>query len=459
LGSGFSRGSANVLGGSGQIGGGLLGRAGEGVSVNAATGNLLVSRQDEFLVGLGPDVAIGRTYNSQSDAADGDNGDQWQQSTHRRVFGLTGTLGTAGSTISRLSGDGSVVVYSWVAGRSAYVTREGSGALDTLTHAGGVWTWTDGDTRSTESYAAHGTDNWRITAVADTDGNTLAFTYSGDKLDKVTTADGAWTQYGWTGNAITSVVTGYTDLATSTAKTLTRVRYAYDGQGRLSTVTNDLTPDDDSVATGPSYVTTYTYHGTTKRIATIAQSDGSLLAIAYDGSDRVQTLTQTVASGVTRVTTLTYGTNYTTVTGPDGQVTRLDYDAAKQLTKITAPPPASGATAQEIQFGYDTYGNVTSVTDGQGEVTTYAHDANGNVTLVTDPLGNTVTRTYDAQNRLITELTTGADRDGPSIAHYQQYVYDSEGHLRFAVNAAGQTTEYRYSASGQLARTIQYVEH
>lgn len=80
-GAGFVRGSANVLGGAGGLGGDLLGRGGESVSVNAATGNLLVAHQDEFLVGRGPDIGISRTYNSFADAGDGDNGDQWQQST------------------------------------------------------------------------------------------------------------------------------------------------------------------------------------------------------------------------------------------------------------------------------------------------------------------------------------------------------------------------------------------
>ncbi|MCB5426409.1 LysM peptidoglycan-binding domain-containing protein [Altererythrobacter sp. CC-YST694] len=461
LGAGFTRGSGNLLGGAGQIGSSLLGRGGESVSVNAASGNLLVSHQDEFLVGLGPDVAIARTYNSLGDAGDRDNGDNWQQNTTRRVFGLTGTLNSAGSTVSRLGADGAVVVYGWDAARSAYVTRDGSGAFDRLEMNGSEWVWTDGDSQAKEYYeAAVVAGEYRIRAAADIDGNALTFTYLAgtDLLDKVTTADGAWTQYSWTGNAITQIVTGYTDLATSTAKTLTRVRYGYDGQGRLETVTTDLTPDDNSVSDANTYLVTYTYDGTSNRIASIAQTDGSLLQIAYDGSGRVQTLTQTVAPGDARVTSLSYFSGYTSVTGTDGQVTRLDYDAEGRLTRVTAPPASSGGTAQTVDFSYDADDNLDSVTDGAGKVTSYDYDANGNAALITDATGNIVTRTYDAQNRLITTLTTGADRDGASTAHYSQYVYDAEGHLRFAVNAAGQVTEYRYDTAGQLLRTIQYAE-
>lgn len=458
-GAGFARGSADLLGGAGQLDNGTLGRGGENVAVNAATGNLLVSQQDEFLVGRGPDIGIARTYNSLEDVADGDNGDHWQQSTTRRVFGLTGTLDTAGSTISRLGADGAVIAYSWDAGESAYVGTGGAGAHDRLTHSAGVWTWTDGDSQASETYEAHGTDNWRVVSASDIDGNSLSFTYAGDRLDNVTTADGAWTQYVWSGNNIAEISTGYTDLATSTAETLTRTRYSYDASDRLVLVTTDLSPGDNAIADGDTYTVSYTYDGASNRIASIGQTDGSLLTIAYDASGRVETLTQTVAGGDTRVTGLVYGSGYTEVTAPDGQLTRLDYDTAGQLTKITAPPAHAGAAAQEVQFAYDTEGNLVSVTDGNGHVTAYDHDANGNVTQVTDANGNTVERSYDSGNRLLTELSYGSDTSGASAAHYAQYAYDAEGHLRFAVNGAGQVTEYEYTAAGELARRIEYAEH
>lgn len=458
-GAGFVRGSANLLGGAGQLGGAALGRGGEQVSLNAATGNLLINRQDEFLVGLGPDIGIARSYNSLAEAGDGDNGDNWQQSTTRRVFGLTGTANAAGSTVSRLSADGSVLVYSWDDGRAAYSCSAGSGAIDTLTLANDTWTWRDGDSQSSESYAAHGADNWRIVSASDADGNTLSWSYLGDKLDKVTTADGAWTQYVWSGNTITDIVTGYTDLATATAKTLTRTRYAYDASNRLAVVTTDLSPEDASVADGKVYTTSYTYDGASSSVASIAQGDGSLVQFTYDTQGRVATVTQAVTGSTTRVTSLAYGAGYTDVTGPDGQVTRLAYDAALRLTRITLPPAYAGAAVQETVFAYDAAGNVTSVTDGNGKVTTYEYNSDLDVTRKVDANGNVTEWAYAGPDRPSVQTTYGVDQTGASAAQYTRYAYDAEGHLRFIVSPQGQVTQYTYTASGQILTKRLYPQH
>jgi len=462
LGSGLERGSANILGGAGQLGSGAVGRAGENVSVNAATGNLVVTGQDEFLVGRGLDIGVSRSYNSLAQWNDGDNGDQWQQSTTRRVFGLSGTLNSSGSTIKRQGADGSVITYAWNAGEAAYVSTDGAGAHDQLKKVGSKWVWTDGSSQITESYGAYGADNWRITEQKDNDGYKLTFTYTGSKLDKVTTANGEWLQYSYSGNKITQITTGYTDLATSTAQTLVRTRYSYDAQDRLSQVITDLSPEDGSIADNQTYITTYTYKNTSgDQVATIAQSDGSLMSINYQSAAanaKVTSVTQTVASGDTRVTALSYGAGYTNVTGPDGQVTRMDYDADKQLTKITAPPAYAGATAQIAQFAYDASGNVTSVTDAAGSVTSYTYYADGNVKQITDPNNNKTYHWYDANGNLTRQRTYGAYAASSNVAQYTRYTYDSENHLRYAISSEGYVTEYRYTAYGQLQYEIGYSE-
>lgn len=150
-GTGFERGSGSVLGSSGLLGSAGLGRGGEQVFLNAANVNLLISRQDEFLVGRGPDAGVGRTYNSLGNHSDY-NGDNWLQSTDRRVFGLTGATNSWGSTVKRRSADGSEISYGWDG--TSYVTTDGAGSFDRLRYNGSGWTWTDGDSRVTETYSA-----------------------------------------------------------------------------------------------------------------------------------------------------------------------------------------------------------------------------------------------------------------------------------------------------------------
>jgi trimeric autotransporter adhesin len=468
LGAGFVRGSANILGGAGQLGNSAQGRGGESVSVNAATGNLLVSQQDEFLIGRGLDIGVSRTYNSLGDASDGDNGDQWQQSSYRRIFAYV-----AGSSVKRQYADGSVITYAWNAARNAFLTTDGDGAHDTLSYAGGVWTWVDGSSQVSETYAAYGTDNWRITQAQDRANNAtnlVTYSYIGDKLDKITSADGSWIQYTWSGNNITQVLARYTNLATSGVVNQTRTRYAYDGYNRLTQVTVDLTPSDNAIADGKTYVTNYTYHGTTKQVATISQADGSSLSISYDASSRVSSMTQTVAAGDSRTTAFSYLADYTNITGPDGQVTRMDYDGLKQLKKITAPPASAGATAQNIQFTYDTNGNLIAVTDGAGKITNYSYveanyfgnsgknDANGNVTHITDPNSNSVTRTYDVNNNKLTETSTGSISNGASALLTTRYAYDGYNQLRFVVSPEGLVTEYYYDGYGQMYWQVEYPQ-
>jgi YD repeat-containing protein len=363
LGSGLERGSANILGGAGQVGGGSLGRAGESVAVNAATGNLVINRRDEFLTGRGLDIAISRTYNSLAELHDGDNGDQWQQSTTRKVFGLVGSQNGSGSTIKRQGADGSSITYTWNSSYSAYISTDGSGAYDTLKKVGSQWVWTDGASQVTETYSAYGTNSWRIVNQKDSDNNTITFTYSGAKLSKVTTANGEFVQYHWSGNNITKMVT-------SAGSTLTRTYYTYDSSNRLIRVTTDLSEKNNALGSD-KYEVNYSYVGSSNRIATITQTDGSSLAMVYDGSGRITRLTQTIASSDIRVTEIGYGPNVTSVTMPDGSVTRLWYDDKAQLVQLMTPPAEPGGKAIVRQFEYDNDGNVirtieTDAVNGSG---------------------------------------------------------------------------------------------
>ncbi|MCX8475480.1 MAG: hypothetical protein MT490_06745, partial [Sphingomonas sp.] len=461
-GAGLERGSGNVLGSAGLLGSAAAGRGGEQLFLNAANGNLVLSRQDEFLVGRGPDIAIGRTYNSLGDLSD-ENGDNWRLSTDRKVFGLTGTANAAGSSVKRRSADGSEITYSW--NGTAYVATDGDGAYDMLSYASGSWTWTDGSTGTIETYSAYGALDWRIVQQRDTLGNTLTFTYAGDKLTQIATTDGSTVQYGWSGNNLVSIVTGYTDLATSSARTLTRTRYSYDAYNRLTTVTVDLSPGDNSIADGKVYVTSYTYHGTSKRVATLVQTDGTRLEFGYSligGEQRVTSVKQWVDDTTSRVTQLAYDlANRTTiVTDPAGIATRFVYDTAGRLVRLEEAAAVQGGAERISLFAYDSSGNVTWARsyDGAAKLASgtfssaiaYRYDANGNVAEQVDGALNTITRTWSATNRLLTETRyTGTDPDGingalPPGAMTTRFVYDSADRLVYTVSAEGRVTAYSY---------------
>jgi YD repeat-containing protein len=456
LGLGLANASSRLLGLRGMLGDPTQGRVGEQVYVNAASGNLVIQHRDDVLIGRGPDSNVSRTYNSLGAFTD-DNGDNWRVVASRVVAGLTGTVNTAGSTVSFTDDDGSVTVYAYNATLGKYLSTAGEGAYDTIAwNAGGAtWARRDGASGLIETFdSAHG---GRLTKIADLSGNEITYAYdSNGYLSQATTANGEIATYDY--NSSGQLLKVQTSDGTNT---LTRVRYTYDSSNRLSAVTIDLTPGDNSVSDGAAYVTNYAYDGSSKRVAQITQSDGSRLDISYDGSGRVSGLAQTVASGVTRATIFAYGANSTVITDALGQVTTLAYDSAGQLTQITAP--AVNGVSQVQTFAYNANGDVTSITDAANLTSVFEYDGSGNLTLSRDPSGATATRTYSVSNQLLTQTVyAGLDPDGngsgtAALPQTTRYVYDADDNLRFKVSPEGRVTDYRYDGFGQQNAVITYT--
>src|SRR6266704_257113 len=367
---GLTNSSLNVLGSQGALGQANLGRAGEGVYVNAATGNLVVQNRDEVVIGRGLDLSLVRTYNSQGFLND-DNGDNWRLGVYRKVYNLTGTVNTAGSTVTRVAEDGSESIYTYDASLGKYVSNDGAEAYDTLAFDGvtQTWTWTDGDTQVTERYDA--ANGGRITQVLDPDGNGLTYTYNAAGLiTQVSDASGETTFLDYSGNNLTDLRT-----VTSAGQTLIRTRYAYDdpSNNRLIQVITDLSPEDASIADGKTYVVSYAYDGTSKRVASITQSDGTSVAFTYelvaDGTGTNYRV-KTVTDALNRTTTLTYTlgsaeTVTATANANAMQVMSVPLNNA-QLTAAgwaAATTPLDNLTqaASVPQIGFDSQGRAIAV--------------------------------------------------------------------------------------------------
>jgi YD repeat-containing protein len=453
---GLSLTSSTLLGDKGALALGQ-GRSGERAYVNIATGNLVLRDLDDRLVGRGLDIGAVRTYNSQG-LLDDDNGDNWTSGALQRVQ-LNGTVNTAGSTITRTDRDGASATYEWDSARSLYVSSAGNGAFDTVAYDSGSsqFVWTDGSTAVVERYEATGSG--RILSAVDPAGNTLSYTYNGSGLlESIATANGEITYFDYTGTNLTQIRT-----AVAGGITLTSVHYAYDSSNRLASVTVDLTPADNSVVDNNTYVTTYTYDGSSKRLASITQGDGTSLTISY-----VQVGTEYKVATIANSLGQSYSYNYdtvnrrTTVLDPLGFATIYEYDANGQLTQITGP--AVNGVSQVNSFSYNARGDLTQTIDGEGHVVVMEYDSNGNLVLQRDDAGNTIARTYDSNNQVLTETVyatpdpDGAGAGQPALPITTRYVYDAShpGQLRFVLSPEGRVVEHRYDGYGQRVASIAY---
>jgi YD repeat-containing protein len=341
--------SASMLGGGGMFGQAGSGRGPDRIYVNSATGNLIVQSQDEALSALGLDLQLIRTYNSQGLMTD-DNGDNWRFGVQQRVLPPTG------STVTKVFGDGREVVYLYNVAQDRYVSTEGDTAHDTLQNVSGTWTWTDGTSRRTETYDSAG----RLTHSRDADGNTAAYTYgTGGRLTQIVDSSGQTVSFEYT-------TTSSNDLAAihvvSGGQTQTLTRYTYDGSGRLATVTVDLTPADNSVTDNVTYTTVYTYDGSSKRIASITQKDGSSIGFTYE-----------FVNGQYRVKNYEEGYSPTPVAANTGVLTTTETQTTTNTYNLTgvATPPGWTPAALASPGSYVQYQRVSFNSNGDGVMAWY----------------------------------------------------------------------------------------
>jgi YD repeat-containing protein len=446
--------SATNLNGQGTAGSAPEGRTGEQVYVNTSTGNLVLQDDDQLLSAVGLDVAIVRTYNSQG-TFNGGVGPNWRLGVEESLSGLTGTVNTAGSTITKTFGDGATVTYTYNSTSGLYTSSAGPAADDTLSYNAGnqQWTWTDSTSRTTEVYNSSG----QIVSTTDSSGNPISYGYSGSLLTQISDASGQVTTFTYTNGNITQVATQ------SNSVTQTLVYYSYDSQGRLSQVKIDLSPQDNSISDGNTYVTTYTYQGSTDLVSSITQSDGTSISFTYqqvNGQYRVASYTD----GLGHTTTLSYSASTGSVTanantaaldgtGVSGQSKTASLNSAPlsttttQTTTTTTNLVTSALTTPTVGWsGPSTLpANATTAAN-----TSIAYDGSGNAFAVWSSNGNLFAERYasatgtwsapvllDTQYQTVASPSLAVDAAGNAVVGWVQ----SDGTAQSAYVA-------RYSASG-----------
>jgi YD repeat-containing protein len=390
----------------GSSGSAGLGQSHDQVFVNSTTGNLVIQGVDEILTATGADIAITRTYNSLG-LADGDNNDGW------RIGVLRSLVITTGVSIVKTFGDGARVTYNW--NGTAYVSTEGDGAHDKISASGSNWIWTDGSGRDTETYDSTG----KILNTKDASGNTVTFAYgTGAQANVIVQVTTVSPSAGNGGDASTTNV--YLDYTAGTLNlgkvrvvrngvTETLTSYTYDNQNRLSTVTVDLSPSDNSTANNDALITTYAYQGATNLVASITQKKGgsanvtATVSFTYqliDGDYRLKTYTD----GESHTTTLTYGTPVTTGASNATPSANSGVLSTTDTQNVTNNYNLNTSAVSTTDTTTNTY-NVSSSAIISNGTQTDSYNRNDAVLTTTD----TATNTYNVNSAALTTNATQTD--------------------------------------------------
>ena len=324
----------------------------------------------------------------------------------------------------------------------------------------------------TSTYAYTGAAG-EVTSVTDALGHATAFTY--DSYGNVTSSTGPATAaapsgakttytYNADGQRLTSVsprgnLSGATPsqfTTTSTYDLAGNTLSSTDPNGHATSAT--YTPANrQATTTDPlGHVTTYTYDADGNLTHT-TNPDGTSTSATYDAADHP--LTTTNGSG--NVTTHTYDAygRPTTSTDPSGAATTMTYDAANQPVTSTTPDgqvttsaytptgkvssltySGTGPATTAVAYAYTTAGQLSSMTDASG-TTTYTRNSFGQLTGLTQGDGETVGYTHNLGGQTTTLTYPG------TIGSVTQS-YDAAGDLTGVTDPTGVASSFTYDANG-----------
>ncbi len=240
--------------------------------------------------------------------------------------------------------------------------------------------------------------------------------------------------------------------------------YVYDAWGRVLRKTQTVGSD----ASAKAFTVSYQYAA--GRMTGITYPSGRVLGYAFDAQGRISSVTsggQTVVRGVAYVP---FG-EVQGWTWAGGQSYRRAFDLDGRIASLTLGPDTGIYGNENWAFGYDNLDRLISAVLPRGETLAYAYDGNGNRKQETR--GGAVTNYgYGAgSNRL--QATTGAvatkfayDAAGNLTGNGGGFTYDGRGRMteagngyRYAINGMGQrvaksgpggTTYFAYDENGQL---------
>ncbi|MEV0171194.1 DNRLRE domain-containing protein [Streptomyces sp. NPDC050803] len=160
-------------------------------------------------------------------------------------------------------------------------------------------------------------------------------------------------------------------------------------------------------------------------------------------------------------------------TSPEGHAWQFGYDTFGNLKTVTDPKGVATATAGDYtsSYDYDAYGQLTKATDANGNPTTYSgfgatgypstitdalnksttyvYDERGQVTEVTDALGKKTTQTYDVYGRPLVS-TVPKDQTAGVLITTPAPEYDANDNVTKSTSPGGAVSTAVYDKADQV---------
>jgi RHS repeat-associated protein len=236
---------------------------------------------------------------------------------------------------------------------------------------------------------------------------------------------------------------GTTDLTT----------YNYSSTGDLTSVTNPL-----------GQTTTYSGYNSLGQVGTVTGPNGDITSYAYYPGGKLKSITTYPNGSSASTASFTYSSGLLATSAVNGITTTYTYDSARRLLSESHPElngtettqytynAASDRTRIDIYrnstlrsrqyIDYDELSRVIARRGNNGQNVAYAYDNNGNVKTITDSLGRVTTLSYDPLNRLISSKDP---KNG-----YTKFYYDNANRVTKIVDPRYLATTYSYDGFGQL---------